>query len=329
MITLLEGDCREVLKTLPAESVQCCVTSPPYFGLRSYLPDSHPDKELEIGAERHMADYIAAMVEVFRQVRRVLRPDAVMFANLGDSYATGAGAVGSRPGGGKQGDRWASGVGAMTNANRLPQAGLKPKDLMMIPARVAIALQADGWYLRSDIIWHKPNPMPESVTDRPTKSHEYVFLLTKAERYFYDAKAIAEPLQTDPKENYPARAKVTGRGNQSYTNAHNGSPSQDKSGGFPPASDLTRNARSVWTIATRPYTGAHFAVMPSELAERCIKAGSRPGDTVLDPFFGAGTTGLVADRLGRQCIGIELHPGNVAQSSARITGDAPLFAEVS
>ena len=198
---ILQGDALAVLRTLPAESVHCCVTSPPYFGLRDYgVPG-------QIGLELSYPDYVARLLEVFREVRRVLRSDGTLWLNIGDSYATGAGKVGECPGGGKQGERWkgyrgghdaspkhADGaIGPMTQANRLPQPGLKPKDLMMIPARVALALQADGWYLRSDIIWAKPNPMPESVTDRPTKAHEYLFLLSKSERYFYDYEAIKEP----------------------------------------------------------------------------------------------------------------------------------------
>ena len=373
MIRLLQGDCREVLGTLPAESVQCCVTSPPYFGLRDYgtgqweggsagcnhivgeirtglgmvalgekyrgggkkAAASKPmmAKDLcpkcgatrldnQIGLEQTPAEYVAQLVEVFREVRRVLRPDGTCWVNLGDAYANGGkwgGSTGGKHVGGREG----------TEGYRVKRhTGLKPKDLMGIPWRVAFALQDDGWWLRADIIWSKPNPMPESVRDRPTKSHEYLFLFAKAERYFYDAKAIAEPLQTDPKENYPARAKVTGRGTQSYTTAHNGAPSQDKSGGFPPADDLTRNARSVWTIATQPYSEAHFATFPAELARRCILAGTRPGDTVLDPFAGAGTTLLVADREKRDGIGIELNPDYVELARRRISGDAPLLADV-
>jgi DNA modification methylase len=234
--------------------------------------------------------------------------------------------------------------------------GTKPKDLVGIPWRVAFALQTDSWYLRSDIIWAKPNPMPESVTDRPTKSHEYVFLLTKSARYYYNADAIAEPGVTAAKENYPARAKVTGRGEQGFAEARGND--RDKSGGFPPRvsderkelrSDIesrhrssvpggqdlradpghTRNARTVWTIATQPFSGAHFATMPPKLAERCILAGCPEGGTVLDPFGGAGTTGLVADRLGRNSVLIELNPAYGGIARDRIEGDGPLFAAVS
>ena len=386
-VKIIHGDCRAILPTLPAESVQCVVTSPPYFGLRSYLPDGHPDKALEIGLKQSPQEYVDELVAVFREVRRVLRRSGVVFLNLGDSYATD-----TKGSGGKMAKQVRN-AGAFFSPRKFTH-DLKPKDLMMIPARVALALQADGWWLRSDIIWHKPNPMPESCSDRPTSAYEHVFLLTKAERYFYDAGAIAEPLQTDPKENYPARAKITGRGSQSYTTAHNGSPSQDKSGGFPPRDDVTRNARNVWTITTCPYPEAHFATFPPELAERCIKAGtsekgccpgcgapwarvvereSRPNCTgtgqkhngtyyrynpgggvsndrrnatttgwapscvcpahdpipctILDPFAGAGTSLVVASRLQRNSIGIELNAEYVELINRRLYDDAPLFAE--
>jgi DNA modification methylase len=199
-VQIIQGDCRDVLKTLPDASVNCCVTSPPYWGLRDYGCDG------QLGLERTPEEYVAKMVEVFRDVRRVLRDDGTLWLNLGDSYATGAGNVGERPGGGAQGDNW---QGAMTSPNRMPIHGLKPKDLVGIPWRVAFALQADGWYLRQDIIWHKPNPMPESVQDRCTKAHEYIFLLAKSERYFYDADAIAEPVKMDTVPRYErGRSKV-------------------------------------------------------------------------------------------------------------------------
>jgi site-specific DNA-methyltransferase (cytosine-N4-specific) len=229
----------------------------------------------------------------------------------------------------------------------MPQEGLKPKDLCMIPARVALALQANGWYLRSDIIWHKPNPMPESVTDRPTKAHEYLFLLSKSAKYFYDADAILEPFQTSAKENYPARAHITGRGNQGAAAARGND--RDKSGGFPPrkgsgnvtrkladgsdsrlnthlgrgvpyeyAEHIGRNRRTVWTIPTKSFKGAHFATFPPKLIEPCILAGSRPGDVVLDPFGGAMTTALVAQEHGRDSIMIELSPAYVKLGKERL-----------
>ena len=273
-VTVLEGDSRTVLATLPEASVQCCVTSPPYFGLRDYGHNG------QIGLEATTDDYVAEMVALFREVRRVLKDDGTLWLNLGDSYA------GSGKGPSQSLSAEARDMTHTMHTAFVPD-GLKPKDLIGIPWRVAFALQADGWYLRSDIIWHKPNPMPESVTDRPTKAHEYVFLLTKSARYYYDAAAIAEP-----------------------------------------SIDDTRNARTVWSITTQPYKGAHFATMPPELARRCIFAGSKTGDTVLDPFGGAGTTGLVADRLGRDAMLIELNPTYAEMARQRITDDAPLFVEV-
>src|SRR5690606_12985255 len=224
--------------------------------------------------------------------RRVLRRDGTLWLNLGDTYNAynGNRGIESR----YAGDRRKIGEPMFPPGHGLMVPTLKPKDLVGIPWRVAFALQADGWYLRSDIIWAKPNPMPESVTDRPTKAHEYVFLLSKSPRYYYDADAIGEPIQTDPSERYLERARITGRGSQGAALARGND--RDKSGGFPvrdPANP-TRNARSVWTIATRPYPGAHFATFPPELAERCILAGCPKGGTVLDPFAGSGTTGMVA-----------------------------------
>ena len=280
-INILTGDSRVMLATLPDSSVQCCVTSPPYFGLRDYGNDG------QIGLEATPDAYVAELVAVFREVRRVLKDDGTLWLNLGDSYA--------RTGGTDRKVSETAQVGSTRNTllqiqNRTTTAaqfGAKEKDLLGIPWRVAFALQSDGWYLRSDIIWHKPNPMPESVTDRPTKAHEYVFLLSKSARYFYDAEAIAEQAELN-----------------------------------------TRNARTVWSITTKPFKGAHFATMPAELAERCIKAGSAVGDMVLDPFGGAGTTGLVADQLGRDATLIELNPTYAAMARARIADDAPLFVEV-
>lgn len=310
-VSILEGDSRTVLATLPDASVQCCVTSPPYFGLRDYGHDG------QIGLEPTPDAYVAEMVALFREVRRVLTDDGTVWLNLGDSYAAQGGAHGGR-------DDNQTGVGAKRlhiegsgdKAPRRPPDGVKPKDLIGIPWRVAFALQADGWYLRSDIIWHKPNPMPESVTDRPTKAHEYVFLLTKSSRYFYDAGAIAEPSEE------PKRVRANRIGGASHKERQ-----QHSEGGVFMGAQ-TRNARTVWSITTQPFSGAHFATMPPELAERCIRAGSRAGDTVLDPFGGAGTTGLVADRLGRDATLIELNPAYAALARQRITNDSPMFAEV-
>jgi DNA modification methylase len=266
-----------------------------------------------LGLEPTPELYVAHLVEVFRAVRRVLREDGTAWVNLGDSYATGAGKVGDCPGGGAQGERW---NGPTTPPNRMPLPGLKSKDLVGIPWRVAFALQADGWTLRSDIVWSKLNPMPESVTDRPTKSHEYLFLLSKRERYYYDAEAIKEAaIDTNGGLRfYPERAGAMGR-------QATGNERPDREAPRP----QNRNRRSVWTIATEPYPEAHFAVYPTALVEPCIKAGSRPDDLVLDPFAGAGTTGLVARWLGRRFLGIELNPAYCDLARRRITDDAPLL----
>jgi DNA modification methylase len=270
----------------------------------------------QIGLEPTPDAYVAELVAVFREVRRVLRDDGTLWLNLGDSYA-GSG-KGGNPEAGKQATNRGSqtigvlyGTGktareaAVTNVTRKThEIGAKPKDLLGIPWRVAFALQADGWYLRSDIIWSKPNPMPESVTDRPTKAHEYLFLLSKSERYYYGAQAIAEPAADSTQDRaHLGRRPISDR-QQAMQDA-----------GLHQASDSlrvydreSRNRRSVWTIPTTPYSGAHFAVMPEKLVEPCILAGSREGDVVLDPFFGSGTVGQVAERLGRRWFGCELNP---------------------
>lgn len=328
---ILVGDCRVTLPTLPERSVRCCVTSPPYWGLRDY---GHGE---QIGLESTPDAYVKQLVAVFREVRRVLTDDGTAWLNLGDSYSSMRDSKATPDT--LRGDSDGTAVSGAMNRNPAPRsaAGLKHKDLVGIPWRVAFALQADGWYLRSDIIWHKPNPMPESVTDRPTKAHEYVFLLTKSARYYYDAAAIAEPAV------YSDARMVDGFGARWY-GKHKGDPQsaefrkQDGTGnrrttGFneryartePLA---TRNARTVWTVATSPYSGAHFATMPPELVERCVKAGSAIGDTILDPFGGAGTTALVADRLGRDAILCELNPTYAELAEQRVSNDSPLFSEV-
>lgn len=287
MNKVIFGDCRDTMRELAAQGVrvQCCVTSPPYFGLRDY---GHPG---QIGLEKTPAEYVAALVEVFDGVRELLADDGVLWLNLGDTYATTSTYSAPRESAGKYG---------YMDAPRQPKppipAGLKPKDLIGIPWRVAFALQAAGWYLRQDIIWHKPNPMPESVTDRCTKAHEYLFLLTKSERYYFDADAIKEQAVTtgDTRHLRTDKAQRTNAGGDRAAT------------GKPQAED--RNRRSVWTVPTQPYSGAHFAVFPPALIEPCILAGSRPGDVVLDPFMGSGTTAQVAQQLGRQWIGCELNP---------------------
>lgn len=308
-VSILTGDCRQLLKQMPSASVHCCVTSPPYFGLRDYGVDG------QTGLEPTPAEFVAELVDVFAEVRRVLRDDGTLWLNLGDSYNNFR--VSKGPGQAVHGRDNLNGKPA-PDSGRRGWSVLKEKDLIGIPWRVAFALQSDGWYLRSDIIWHKPNPMPESVTDRPTKSHEYLFLLSKNERYFFDADAVKEPLQTDPKENYPARAKILGRGGQPAS-SQSGKNECDNSGGFAPAGE-GRNIRTVWTVATQPFKGAHFATFPQKLIEPCIKAGCPVGGVVLDPFGGAGTTGLVADRLGCDAILLELNPAYAAMAAERIDG---------
>lgn len=284
------GDSLSVLKMLPDESVNCCVTSPPYWGLRDY------GVEGQLGLEKTPDEYVAKMVDVFREVRRVLRNDGTLWLNLGDSYASG----------GRSTRDHDEKLAARHLDYRAPNPpGLKPKDLVGIPWRVAFSLQADGWYLRQDIIWAKPNPMPESVRDRCTKAHEYIFLLAKSERYYFDSEAVKE--------------KAIG-----------GAPAGNKSGNkgriqkagwsYDPAKSRPemRNRRSVWTVTTKPFKGAHFATFPPDLIEPCVKAGCPIGGTVLDPFFGAGTTGVVSKKLGREYLGIELNPEYIVIAEKRI-----------
>lgn len=354
-VRVLNGDCREVLKTLPDESVHCCVTSPPYFGLRDYGYSG------QIGLEASPDAFVAAMVEVFREVRRALRSDGTLWLNLGDSY------VGSANNGGKD-SKTMNGPQAATGSS-LPTKrgeGIKAKDLIGIPWRVALALQADGWWLRQDIIWAKPNPMPESVTDRCTKAHEYIFMLSKSARYYYDQEAIKVPAtlstverlsqptldeqagsdRVPGKTNGPMKAvgKLTGGSYAPPGQSPHGNARTDKQrghgrrhAGFNDRWDAMEkaeqcsgmvNKRSVWTVATQPFKEAHFATFPPALIEPCILAGCPAGGTVLDPFGGAGTTGLVADRHGRDAILIEMNPEYAEMARNRITNDAPLFAEV-
>jgi len=316
MNRVIFGDCRDTMRELKAQGVrvQCCVTSPPYYGLRDY---GHPG---QIGLEKTPAEYVAALVEVFDGVRELLADDGVLWLNLGDSY------TGSANNGGEA-SKTMQGTQAATGKN-LPSkggAGLKPKDLIGIPWRVAFALQAAGWYLRQDIIWHKPNPMPESVTDRCTKSHEYLFLLTKRERYYFDADAIKEDAVgqnlhdlTGPGYAAPGQAPNTGNRKALRTEIESRHRSQIKGGQSLQAEpDGRRNRRSVWTVPTQPYAGAHFAVFPAALIEPCVLAGSRPGDVVLDPFMGSGTTAQVAQALGRQWIGCELNTDYAPLQQAR------------
>lgn len=319
-VRIIVGDCIEKLKEMAPESVNCCVTSPPYFGLRDYGVDG------QIGLEATPDEFVAKLVAVFREVRRVLRDDGTAWVNLGDSYAAQRGgtampaetlAGGIAGTGNDDAHRGRGSVHAHRNAGAI---GLKHKDLIGIPWRVAFALQAEGWYLRQDIIWHKPNPMPESVRDRCTKAHEYIFLLAKSERYYFDADAVAEPAIN-------AGRVVVYDGTQK-----NCETADDPRFATRITSNRTvgeaRNKRSVWTVTTQPFKEAHFATFPPALIEPCILAGCPAGGTVLDPFGGAGTTGLVADRHGRNALLIELNPEYAAMAERRIRDDAPLFSEV-
>lgn len=306
-MTYVIGDVVDVLPTLHPARFQCCVTSPPYWGLRDY---GHPN---QIGLEPSVREYVARMVAVFREVRRVLRADGTLWLNIGDSYAGSgrggyAGAKTKLQGsvrGQDEARRARAAIGHRGNVD-----GLKRKDLCGVPWRLALALQEDGWYLRSDVIWHKPNPVPEPVTDRPTRAHEYVFLLTKSARYFYDADAVRQPLSPKTLTTFGTVRRSKGTDALKRVAAHNlardipiRKPRLNSDGGLAGA-----NARSVWTLASRSYDGAHFATMSPELVERCLLAGSRPGDEVLDPFLGSGTTGMVAQRLGRRWFGVEIQP---------------------
>ena len=330
-VRILTGDVFDRLAELPDESVHCVVTSPPYWGLRDYGVDG------AIGLEATFEQHLGTLVDVFAEVRRVLRSDGTLWLNYGDAYAN------DTKWGGSTGGKHAKGLHGKTNIGRAKRnTGLKPKDLMMMPARVAMALQADGWWLRSEIVWHKPNPMPESVRDRPTSAHEKIFLLAKSTRYFYDAEAVRTSRRSDEDANgFRGRSYVNGapgprktagnhhvdkqRGHSRRHAGFNGrwdtmAKEQQQSNGA--------NLRNVWTIATHPYPGAHFATFPPALVEPCIKATCPAGGTVIDPFGGAGTVGLVAERLGRDSILIELNPAYADMARRRIHDDAPLFADV-
>ena len=285
MVKILVGDAREKLRELETASVHCCITSPPYWGLRDYSGG-----DAEIGLEDSLEGHIQALVDVFREVWRVLRDDGTLWLNYGDMYGSSRGWEREKNrtvGGNKRKEMVAQKRGGFSNPPN-PE-GVKVKDLLFLPARVAMALQADGWYVRSEIVWHKPNPMPESVKDRPTSAHEKIFLMSKNRQYYYDYEAV--------------QTKV--------------------------AKQKKANLRNVWTIPVRGFKDAHFATFPPTLIEPCIRAGCPQGGTVLDPFGGAGTTGLVADRLARDAILIELNPEYAELAENRIKNDNPLFAEVS
>lgn len=364
-VTIMIGDVREQLRALPAESVHCIVTSPPYWGLRDYGVDG------QIGLEATPAEFIEVMVDVFNEARRVLRADGTCWINMGDSYASKPN--GPAGAGGHKGNNphVAVRTAHARRSSSIP-LGFKHKDLCMMPHRLAIALQDAGWWVRQDIVWSKPNPMPESVRDRCTKSHEYIFLLSKSASYFYDAEAVKEPavgFVDHPRNSFgtkdyavpgqkpqkrTTRGNGVGFGHGSDANGRErgrvlkGSAKSFRGGGVYTAGaafdndvdvDRTthsnapnetglRNRRSVWTMATHSFAEAHFATFPPELPEICIRAGCPSGGTVLDPFFGAGTTGLVADRLQRDCIGIELNPAYAEIARKRIQEESTLLADV-
>lgn len=376
-VTIHTGDALQVLKRMPAESVHCVVSSPPYWLLRDYGVDG------QIGLEPSIVSYVKRIRAVFRQVQRVLRKDGSLWVNMGDSYA-GGGRGHSLAGSTLEGtrnnqaesrapkllaamkERRGSNVpagyhqracegGAIGRAWSAPPKGMASKCLVGMPWRVAFALQADGWILREDIIWQKPNCMPESCRDRCTRSHEYLFHFTRRAQYWWDPAAMFEPCRSSAKD--LARARVTGRGQQGASNAGLGAPRRDKSGGYPAhdapsskqdghsrrhagfnarwdanemASNIrkVRNRRSVWSVATAPYKGAHYATFPPDLVEPCISASCPPNGIVLDPFAGSGTTLAVALHRGRRAIGIELNPGSVVLAWERVDktlAKAPLF----
>jgi len=317
---ILTGDCRKTLKTLPDNTFNTCVTSPPYWGLRDYgMPD-------QLGQEKTPEEYVQNMVQVFREVKRVLKNDGTLWVNIGDTYCTGTTAA-RQPGN--------NGLGLTSSAKEARDIlrvgtpeGMKTKDLVGIPWMLAFALRADGWYLRQDIIWNKPNPMPESVTDRCTKAHEYIFLLSKSPKYYYDAEAIKQPAA----ESTIGRGPVSfgGEKGRNYKpdvndpNFRNGSEqwgrTYEYTGGMV-------NKRSVWEVATKPYKEAHFATFPPELIIPCIKAGAPVGGLVLDPFGGSGTTAEVSERLDRKWIICELNPKYVELGEKRTNAVNPLFKQ--
>ena len=316
---ILNGDCIEMMRTLPDQSVHCCVTSPPYFGLRDY------GHEGQIGLEETPDAFVQKLVEVFREVKRVLRDDGTLWLNLGDSYARNGGGVESKINTVHKmgvGQKTTYLAGGMQTINKVPN-GYKEKDLLGIPWRVAFALQADGWYLRQDIIWHKPNPMPESVTDRCTKAHEYIFLLSKSQSYYYDRMAIAEPaIYAEQHAN-----KATSWGKKKADAGVKANIEQYQQIGADNNKTCLesgmKNKRSVWSVNVKPYKEAHFATYPPELIKPCILAGCPEGGTVLDPFGGSGTTGAVANEERRNAILCELNPDYIPLIEKRISDVQP------
>jgi DNA modification methylase len=308
------GDSLALARQLPDESIDCIVTSPPYWGLRSYLADDDPSKALEMGAEPTLAEYVERLVVLFRELRRALKAGGTCWLNLGDSYsAGGAGMRTSHPQQSRNGQGVCGPRDLHPSASRANSAGFKdygdpkPKDLCLVPYRVALALQADGWWLRDNIVWHKPNPMPASVTDRCTSAHEAVFLLTKSARYWFDAEAVKEPMVSDGCGGLYVADSAYRKASQTGGKAAEGRRTESEG----------RNKRNVWTIATRPYSGSHYAVMPPALVEPCIQAGCPAGGLVLDPFGGSGTVGQVAESLGRKWLMFDLDARNEALMAQR------------
>lgn len=346
-VRIINADVFKGLAQLEDESVQCVVTSPPYWGLRDYGVDG------QIGLEASLGEHIDIIVRVFAEVHRVLKNDGTVWLNYGDSYAgTPNGKTHEKDNGrviNPEDDRVFTSkpittTGPINRSKRMARGSgrwglgnnsspeLKPKDLCMVPNRIAIALQEWGWWVRSEIIWYKPNPMPESIMDRPTSSHEKIWLLSKSQRYFYDNKAVRETALTNDIRRPYAPGQIDARGN-----GHDRGGGQLRKIGQPKEQaftedvanePLSRNLRNVWEIATRAFPDAHFATFPPELAERCIKAGCPVNETVLDPFGGSGTTGLVADRLERDAILIEINPEYAAMAKRRIEDDCPMFIEI-
>ena len=311
----------DVLKEIPEKEVRCCVTSPPYFGLRNY------GHEEQIGLEETPEEYIKALVLVFDEVKRVLTDDGTLWLNIGDSYWGGKGQSGQGDAE-SQAKRALAGVSLNQDYHQMGGKGhtrpadkkhetIKPKDLIGIPWMLAFALRSSGWYLRQDIIWHKPNPMPESVTDRCTNCHEYIFLLSKSKQYFYDYEAIKEPLSDMERTNFQSGSRSNGINKDRNDN--------DLSKRSKDAVYENRNKRSVWTINTRPYSEAHFATFPPELIVDCIKAGSAEGDIILDPFSGAGTTAMVSAKLNRNFIAIEINQKYVDIANRRLDKELGMF----
>lgn len=308
--TVIQGDCREILKTLPDQSINCCVTSPPYYGLRDYGMDE------QIGLEQTPEEFIQELTEVFREVRRVLRDDGTLWLNMGDSY-WGSGSRGyDFTGKLTEASKLQEGSKGTINLSNIPKLignvnGYKNKDLIGIPWMLAFALRNDGWYLRQDIIWHKPNPMPESVTDRCTKSHEYIFLMTKKPKYYYDYEAIQEEAKCKDDRRSGGVAS-----NMMESVQMGAIPNTLAQQSFVTITE-TKNKRDVWSVTTKPCREAHFATFPEDLIEPCILAGCPIGGVVLDPFFGSGTTGRVAAKFSRHYLGIELNPEYIEISNRR------------